>query len=98
MDKEAYFWEWSHYLAAGYLEHPPLVAWVVALTSGGIGEGPVAAIWIRRGAFAFGLGTLFLIARLSRQQGRGSLSQPDRDSGPAALSTSAPARVRSRQT
>ena len=65
--KEAYFWEWSHYLAAGYLEHPPLVAWVVALTSGGIGEGPVAAIWIRLGAFAFGLGTLFLIARLSRQ-------------------------------
>jgi hypothetical protein len=25
---EAYYWEWSRHLAAGYVDHPPAVAWV----------------------------------------------------------------------
>ena len=30
---EAYYWVWSHALAAGYLDHPPMVAlWVRAGT------------------------------------------------------------------
>lgn len=28
---EAYYWEWSRRLALGYLDHPPLVAWTIAL-------------------------------------------------------------------
>lgn len=28
---EAYYWRWSTNLAAGYLDHPPLVAWLIAL-------------------------------------------------------------------
>ena len=31
MGKEAYFWEWSQHLAAGYLDQPPLVAWLIRL-------------------------------------------------------------------
>ncbi len=27
--KEAYFWEWSRFPSLGYLEHPPLVAWIL---------------------------------------------------------------------
>lgn len=28
---EAYYWEWSRRLAFGYVDHPPLVAWLIAL-------------------------------------------------------------------
>ncbi len=28
---EAYYWEWSRRLAFGYVDHPPLVAWTIAL-------------------------------------------------------------------
>jgi hypothetical protein len=28
---EAYYWEWSHRLAFGYVDHPPMVAWTIAL-------------------------------------------------------------------
>jgi 4-amino-4-deoxy-L-arabinose transferase-like glycosyltransferase len=28
---EAYYWEWSRHLAFGYVDHPPMVAWTVAL-------------------------------------------------------------------
>src|SRR6516225_6943625 len=28
---EAYYWEWSRHLAAGYVDHPPAVAYAIAL-------------------------------------------------------------------
>ena len=28
---EAYYWEWSRRLAFGYVDHPPLVAWTIAI-------------------------------------------------------------------
>ncbi len=30
---EAYYWEWSRHLAWGYVDHPPMVAWTIALFS-----------------------------------------------------------------
>jgi len=33
---EAYYWEWSRRLAFGYYDHPPMVAWVIALFSLGL--------------------------------------------------------------
>jgi 4-amino-4-deoxy-L-arabinose transferase-like glycosyltransferase len=30
---EAYYWEWSRHLAAGYFDHPPAVAWVIAAST-----------------------------------------------------------------
>ena len=39
---EAYYWEWSRHLAAGYIDHPPAVAYMVALFSW-IGSSPFAA-------------------------------------------------------
>jgi len=32
---EAYYWIWSHALASGYLDHPPMVALWIPPTSGG---------------------------------------------------------------
>jgi 4-amino-4-deoxy-L-arabinose transferase-like glycosyltransferase len=29
---EAYYWVWSRHLATGYLDHPPMIAWMIALT------------------------------------------------------------------
>jgi len=32
-EDEAYYWTWSRHLAWGYTDHPPAVAWLIALTS-----------------------------------------------------------------
>ncbi len=32
-DDEGYYWVWSRHLATGYFDHPPLVAWLVALST-----------------------------------------------------------------
>jgi Dolichyl-phosphate-mannose-protein mannosyltransferase len=29
-EDEAYYWQWSEHLAAGYIDHPPAVAWLIA--------------------------------------------------------------------
>jgi len=30
---ETYYWSWSRHLAFGYVDHPPVVAWLIALSS-----------------------------------------------------------------
>ena len=30
---EAYYWQWSRHLAAGYYDHPPMIAWMIALAT-----------------------------------------------------------------
>lgn len=30
IEDEAYYWQWSRHLAAGYTDHPPAVAWLIA--------------------------------------------------------------------
>ena len=59
---ETYYWEWSRHLAAGYFDHPPLIAWLIragTLLAGdtplGVRLFPVAAgilagLWICAGA------------------------------------------------
>ncbi|MCP3104050.1 glycosyltransferase family 39 protein [Myxococcus sp. K15C18031901] len=46
----AYYWQWARHLAWGYYDHPPLVAWLIALlgihgTALGCGAATVAAVW-----------------------------------------------------
>src|SRR3954471_4211933 len=55
---EAYYWEWSRHLAAGYFDHPGGIAWLIKLggvllapigasvTLIGVRLGPVAAGWV----------------------------------------------------
>ncbi|MBV9737713.1 MAG: glycosyltransferase family 39 protein [Candidatus Eremiobacteraeota bacterium] len=38
---ETYYWVWSKHLAYGYTDHPPMVAWLIALTSA-LGNSPLA--------------------------------------------------------
>ena len=57
--KEAYFWEWSRFPSAGYLDHPPAVAWVIRAAGFVFGGRSIFAI--RFGALLFGTGSLLLI-------------------------------------
>lgn len=41
---EAYFWEWSRHLALGYYDHPPLIAWVIALSTRSFPAGSELAV------------------------------------------------------
>ncbi|HVP68613.1 MAG TPA: glycosyltransferase family 39 protein [Anaeromyxobacteraceae bacterium] len=34
---EAYYWLWSRRLAAGYFDHPPMVAWLIRLSTAAVG-------------------------------------------------------------
>lgn len=35
---EAYYWTWSTQLSTGYYDHPPLVAWLIRLSTGLLGD------------------------------------------------------------
>jgi 4-amino-4-deoxy-L-arabinose transferase-like glycosyltransferase len=59
---EAQYWVWSQRLALGYYSKPPLVAWLIALTTGLFGDGELAvrlsAPLLHAGAalFVYGIG------------------------------------------
>jgi 4-amino-4-deoxy-L-arabinose transferase-like glycosyltransferase len=36
--QEAYYWEWARRLDLSYFDHPPLVAWTIALTTSALGD------------------------------------------------------------
>jgi len=60
---EAYYWDWSRQLAWGYYSKPPLVAWIIALSTHLLG---VAAFTVRLPAALLGLGTaagLYVLGR-----------------------------------
>jgi undecaprenyl-diphosphatase len=38
---ETYYWDWSRRLAFGYFDHPPLIAWLVALGTNLLGVNPL---------------------------------------------------------
>jgi 4-amino-4-deoxy-L-arabinose transferase-like glycosyltransferase len=38
---EAYYWVWSRNLAAGYFDHPPMIAWVIRFGTALVGDVPV---------------------------------------------------------
>ena len=38
---EAYYWLWSKHLAAGYLDHPPAIAWLIAAGTHLLGDTPL---------------------------------------------------------
>ncbi|MHB1310838.1 MAG: glycosyltransferase family 39 protein [Gemmatimonadaceae bacterium] len=57
---EAYYWEWSRRLALGYFDHPPAIAWLVAL-------GPGSAWGVRLGAVLAGALAGLALARTARR-------------------------------
>ena len=61
--KEAYFWEWSHFLSLGYLDHPPIVAWTIKAFTLWLPDHWL--LTIRAGALLFGAAGLVLIYRVA---------------------------------
>lgn len=55
IQEEAYYWNYAQHLAAGYLDHPPMVAWTIWLFTSLFGDTEGA---VRVGAFCFWLFTL----------------------------------------
>ena len=50
---EAYYWLWSRHLAAGYFDHPPMVAWLIRLSTSFVGgELGVRILFVACGALA----------------------------------------------
>lgn len=58
---EAYYWVWSQRLEWGYYDHPPLVAWLIRLTTDVFGDGawavrlPAVLSWAAGAAFGYDL-------------------------------------------
>jgi Dolichyl-phosphate-mannose-protein mannosyltransferase len=50
LEDEAYYWEWSRHLAPGYVDHPPAVAWLIAVFSP-----PNSPVFIRFGFVLCGI-------------------------------------------
>ena len=39
---EAYYWQWSRYLSMGYHDHPPMIAWIIRLSTSLFGHRELA--------------------------------------------------------
>lgn len=61
---EAYYWEWSRHLAAGYFDHPPAVAWLIAAGTAVAGDTPSG---VRLGTLVAGTGALACIVAIARR-------------------------------
>lgn len=60
---EAYYWEWSRHLALGYIDHPPMVAYAVALFA----WAGHSALVVRLAFVLCGIGTTLAIAHAARE-------------------------------
>lgn len=59
--EEAYYWSWSQHLDWSYFDHPPLVAWTIALTTSLFGS---TAFAVKLAAVLWSLGWNLVLARL----------------------------------
>ncbi len=64
LPEEAYYWSYSQHLAFGYLDHPPMVAWLNFLSQALIGKSEFA---VRLPAFLTWLVMVFFMVRLARK-------------------------------
>ena len=60
--QEAYYWNYAAHLDIGYFDHPPLVAWLIAMGQFFLGQTEAG---IRLGSFACGLITIAFIYRFA---------------------------------
>ena len=71
--EEAYYWNYAKHLDIGYLDHPPMVAWIIGLFTRLIGDNEFA---VRFGAFACWFITAYFSFRLTCEvHGRFNASQ-----------------------
>ena len=54
LPEEAYYWNYAQHLDIGYVDHPPMIAWLIALSTGLLGHSEFA---VRLPAIVCGLAT-----------------------------------------
>jgi Dolichyl-phosphate-mannose-protein mannosyltransferase len=64
LPEEAYYWNYSRHLDIGYLDHPPMVAWLIRLGTSWLGE---SELGVRAGALLCNAVASFFMYRLTRQ-------------------------------
>lgn len=64
IDDETYHWTWAKNPALSYFDHPGLIAWVEAISTGFFGDGVFA---IRLPAFLFYLGILYFLYKTAEE-------------------------------
>ena len=62
--EEAYYWNYAQHLDIGYLDHPPMVAWIIRAFTALLGNGEFA---VRAGAFLCWLATAGFTWRLTQE-------------------------------
>lgn len=60
---EAYYWVWAHHPAWGYLDQPPMIAYLILLTTR-FGD---AVIWVRLSALLLGAATSYVLFLFGRE-------------------------------
>jgi len=63
LPEEAYYWNYSRHLAIGYFDHPPMVAWLIRLSTSAFGG---SEFGVRVGALFCAAATAFFTYRLTR--------------------------------
>jgi dolichol-phosphate mannosyltransferase len=63
LPEEAYYWNYSRHLDFGYLDHPPLVAWLIRLGTAAFGQ---SQFGVRIGALGCGIVASLFTYRLTR--------------------------------
>jgi dolichol-phosphate mannosyltransferase len=63
LPEETYYWNYSQHLDIGYLDHPPMVAWLIRLGTLVFGQ---TEFGVRAGALCCGAITLVFVYRLAR--------------------------------
>jgi len=63
LDDEAYYWVWSSHLDWSYLDHPPMIAYLIFLTTR-FGD---SAFWVRLGPMLLGGATTYAMFLLGRE-------------------------------
>ncbi len=61
---EAYYWVWGRHLDLGYYDHPPLIAWLVRLSTELVGH---SELGVRAICVLLGVGSVALVAGSSRR-------------------------------
>ena len=62
LPQEAYYWNYAQHLDIGYLDHPPMVAWIIWLSTSFLGNKEIV---IRLGAFFSWLVTAFFCFKMT---------------------------------
>jgi dolichol-phosphate mannosyltransferase len=63
LPEETYYWDYSRHLDFGYLDHPPMVAWLIRLATAVFGQ---TEFGVRAGALLCGAITSIFVYKLSR--------------------------------